>query len=360
VSSPDLSSLERQYLLEAFDSGWISGAGPFVQRFEVAFADRFGVHHAISCANGTAALHLALLALGVKPGDEIIVPDLTYVATANAVSYCGATPVFADCEEDTWCVSVETIEPLITPKTVGIIPVHLYGHPCDMDAINTLAAKHGLFVLEDAAEAHGALVRGKPVGSLGTAATFSFYGNKIITTGEGGMVTTNDEALAVRMRQLRSQGMDPKKRFWFPMIGYNYRLTNLQAAIGLAQLERLDEKVDKHRQIAGWYREELDSVSGLQLPVEKPWAKNVYWLFSVVLEGAGEAQRDKVMQGLADGGIETRPFFHPMHVLPMYARSEANCPVASRLAARGINLPTHAGLRKGDLARIAEALRGTV
>jgi perosamine synthetase len=357
VSSPDLTGRERELLLAAFDSGWISGAGPFVQRFEEAFAEKISVRHAVSCANGTAALHLALLALGVRPGDEVIVPDLTFVATANAVTYCGATPAFADCEEDTWCVSAATVEPLITPRTVGIIPVHLFGHPCDMDAITALAARHGLFVLEDAAEAHGALVRGRPAGSLATAAIFSFYGNKIVTTGEGGMITTNDAALAARARQLRGQGMDLEKRFWFPLIGYNYRLTNLQAAIGLAQLERLDQTVEVHRRVAAWYRAELASVEGLRLPVEKKWAKNVYWLFSLVLEG-GEARRDTVIQTMAEEGIETRPFFYPMHNLPMYGGLAADCPVATRLAAAGISLPTHAGVRRGDVARVARSLRG--
>jgi perosamine synthetase len=356
VSRPDLSGRERQYLLEAFDSGWISGIGPFVRRFEDAFAEKFGVRRALCCANGTVALHMALLALGVKPGDEVIVPDLTYVATANAVSYCGATPVFADCEEDTWCVSEKTIAPLITPRTAGVIPVHLYGHPCDMDAINALAASRGLFVLEDAAEAHGAGVRGRPVGSMGAAATFSFYANKILTTGEGGMIATNDDALDRKMRLLRGQGMDPQSRFWFPILGYNYRLTNLQAAIGLGQLERVDEKVERHRRIAGWYREELAGVPGLRLPVEKDWARNVYWLFSVVLEGANSARRDAVMLAMAEAGVETRPFFYPMHTLPMYTGCRADCPVATRLAAGGINLPTFGALSRSDAARAARAL----
>lgn len=360
VSAPDLGERERRYLLEAFDSGWISGAGPFVERFESAFAQKLGVRHAVSCANGTVALHLALLALGVEPGDEVIVPTLTYVATANAVAYCGATPVFADCEADTWCVSAATIAPLITSRTVGVIPVHLYGHPCDMDAIMELAGQRGLFVLEDAAEAHGAAYRGRPVGAIAQAGTFSFYGNKIMTTGEGGMVTTNDNALAEKMRFLRGQGMDPQRRYWFPAMGYNYRLTNLQAAIGLAQLERLEELVAARRRLAQWYREELKGVAGLALPVEKSWARNVYWMFSVVLEGASEAERDAVMAALAAENIETRPFFHPCHTLPMYRASGANCPIASRLAVQGINLPTFAQLSRPQIERIAVAVRSAL
>lgn len=357
VSAPDLGDLERRYLLEAFDSGWISGAGPFVERLELAFAEKFGVRHAVSCSNGTVALHLALLALGAKPGDEVIVPTLTYVATANAVAYCGATPVLADCEEDTWCVSAGTLEPLITPRTVGIIPVHLYGHPCDMDEITALAERHGLFVLEDAAEAHGATCRGRLAGTIGHIGTFSFYGNKIMTTGEGGMVVTNDDALASKARLLRGQGMDPARRYWFPVIGYNYRLTNLQAALGLAQLERMDELVEKRRRLAGWYLEELSGARGLRLPVEKDWAKNVYWMFSVVLEGADAARRDAVMRALAEEGVETRPFFYPCHTLPMYKGPRTKCTGADRVASSGLCLPTYSSLSRGQVAEVAQILR---
>lgn len=353
VSEPDIGDLERRYLLEAFDSGWISGAGPFVQRFEEAFAEKFGVNHAVSCASGTAALHLALLALGVGPGDEVIVPTLTFVATANAVTYCGATPVFADCEEDTWCVSARTIEPLVTPRTVGVVPVHLYGHPCDMDGITALAGRHDLFVLEDAAEAHGATYRGRPAGTIGRAGTFSFYANKIMTTGEGGMMVTGDPALADRARTLRGQGMDTDRRYWFPVVGYNYRMTNLQAALGLAQLERLEELVEKRIRLARWYLEELEGAAELRLPVEKPWAKNVYWMFCVVLEGADERARDGLMRRLADDGIETRPFFYPCHTLPMYEARAAECPTAARTARGGVALPTHHGLGRGEVSRIA-------
>jgi perosamine synthetase len=356
VSSPDLGPREREYLLEAFDSGWLSGSGPFVERFENAFAKRIGVAHAVSCASGTAALHLALLALGVKPGDEVIVPSLTYIATANAVTYCGARAIFADCEPDTRCVSARTVEPLVTPRTVGVVPVHLYGHPCDVDELNALAGRRGLFVLEDAAEAHGALVRGRPAGSLGRAATFSFYGNKIMTTGEGGMVTTDDGDLAAQMRLLRGQGMDPTDRYWFPVLGYNYRLTNLQAAVGLAQLARLDELVEKRRRLASWYREALRDVPGLVLPVEKDWAKNVYWMFSVVLAGADARRRDEAMAAFAKEGIETRPFFYPCHKCRIYRSFNAPCPTAERIAVAGINLPSHARVSREAVLRIAEIL----
>jgi perosamine synthetase len=356
VAEADLSELERRYLLEAFDSGFLSGAGPFVQRFEQAFADRVGAKHAVACSNGTVSLHLALTALGVGPGDEVIVPDLTYVATANAVSYCGATPVFADVEPGTWCLSARTVEPLLCAETAGIIPVHLYGHPCQMSSLGELADEHGLFLLEDAAQAHGAYAHERPVGSIGTAGSFSFYGNKILTTGEGGMVCTNDAALDQKMRHLRGHCMDPERRYWFTELGYNYRMPNLCAAVGLGQVERLPELLRKRAAVAAWYENAL-----LPLPVQLPpaagWAEPVYWLYSILLPP--EVDRDALLQELLTQGIDARPFFASLSELPFHREAAWRhpLPVTSRkLAARGINLPTGGHVSRESVGLVAEAL----
>jgi perosamine synthetase len=297
----------------------------------------------------------------VGPGDEVIVPTLTFVATANAVTYCGARPVFVDCTPDTWTLDPALVEAKLTARTRGIIPVHLFGHPADMDAIGAIASRRGLFVLEDAAQAHGGEVRGQRTGSLGDTAAFSFFGNKIITTGEGGMVTTGDDAAAARMRLLRSHGMDPNRRYWHPVVGYNYRMTNMAAAIGLAQLERVDRQLERRRELAAWYREELEGRE-LQCQAERDWARHVWWMFSVVLSERGP-ERDVVIRALADAGIETRPIVHPIHSLPPYSETShgERFPIAEAIAARGINLPTWAGLRREDVAfvckRLLQALR---
>jgi perosamine synthetase len=356
LAVPHLAGREIEYVTECLRSGWVSSRGPFVGRFERAFASSIGRRHAIATCNGTAALHLPLLALGLGPGDEVIVPSLTYVATANAVTYCGAQPVFADSDSQTGCLSVASVSRLLSPRTRGIIPVHLYGHPCAMEPLLELARSHGLWVLEDCAEAQGATCRSSPVGSFGTAAAFSFFGNKIMTTGEGGMVVTDDTALADRMRLLGSQGMDPQRRYWHPVVGYNFRMTNLAAALGLAQLERLEQLVDDRRRVAAWYRQQLRLAPGLTLPGEADWASNAYWLYSVLVDSAD--RRDALAVALAGEGIETRPFFHPVHELPMYrhSRTDRGCRVARNLSARGLSLPTSSYLLAGDVAVISEAL----
>jgi perosamine synthetase len=355
VAAPALVGNEKAYVLDCLESSWISSNGKYIERFERTFADYCGVRSALSCANGTVALHLALLALGVGPGDEVIVPTLTYVATANAVVYCGATPVFVDSESQTWNMDPSQLAALVTPRTRGIIVVHLYGHPADMDPILEVARKHGLFVVEDAAEAHGATYKGRKAGSFGDIATFSFYGNKVITTGEGGMVCTDDEALARKVRQLKGQGQDLQRRYWFPIVGYNYRMTNVAAAIGLAQLERIDWHVARRREVAAWYRKHLDSLAGVRFSPQMPWAESVYWLSSVVLELHG-ASRDTVMSRMLERGVETRPFFYPMHTLPPYLRPGAVYPVAERVARAGINLPSSALLVEAQVRRVVETL----
>ena len=358
VAAPVLEGNEKLYLLDCIESTWISSSGKYIDLFEEAFANFCGVEYALSCCNGTAALHLALLSLGVGPGDEVIIPTLTFVATANAVAYCGATPVFLDSEPDTWNLDPYQIESQITPRTKGIIVVHIYGHPVDMDPVMEISRKRGLFVIEDSAEALGAEFNGHRVGSLGDIGTFSFYGNKIVTTGEGGMVVTKDGDLANKVRQLKGQGMDPKRRYWFPIVGYNYRMTNVAAAIGLAQLEMIDWHIARRRSIAKQYDQHLSGVSGISLQPEKPWARNVYWMNSVVLDQKLLISRDAVMAKLQKVGIETRPFFYPMHILEMYRTIalDRKFPVADRLASSGFNLPSSAALSDDDVAFVCDQL----
>lgn len=360
VAQPDLGGREREYVDQALTEGWISSSGRFLERFERDFAAYCGTRHAIACANGTVALHLLFTALGIGPGDEVIVPSFTYVASANAVAYTGATPILVDSEPVHWNVDPARVAEAITPRTRAILAVHLYGHPADMPALARVADEHGIPLLEDAAEAHGGEVNGRRAGGLGLAATFSFYGNKIVTTGEGGMVTTDDDELAARMRLLRGQGMDPQRRYWFPVRGFNYRMTNVAAAIGCAQLERIDSLVAARRRIAGWYTERLAPHAerlGLQLPSEAPWARHVHWLFCIRVP---REQRDPLAAELLERGIDTRPFFPPMHTLPIYAdeslRQGRDLLVAEELGASGLNLPTYTALAEEDVERVCDAI----
>jgi perosamine synthetase len=350
---------ESRYVNECLDTRWISSVGPFVDRFERDFADFCQVPYAISCANGTVALHLALLGLDIGPGDEVIVPSLTYVATANAVRYCGATPVFVDSNRDDWNLDPDDIARKITPRTRAIIAVHLYGRPAAMDRINELARENRLKVIEDAAEAHGALYNGRPVGSLGDLATFSFYGNKIITTGEGGMVTTKDPILAARIRQLKGQGQDPERRYWFPVVGYNYRMTNIEAALGCAQLEKVDEYLRERDAIEAWYRSELDGHPGVRLGPIRSHERTVCWVLSVCLETPRWDDRDEVMTVMRKLGIDTRPFFYPVHTLPPYRgeTGQGECANAEWLGARGLSLPTWVGMTRDDVRAACAVLK---
>jgi perosamine synthetase len=356
VAQPKLEGNERKYVLDCLDTNWISSNGKYIAAFEESFAAFCGVKHAIAANNGTTALHLALVALGLQPGDEVIIPTVTYIATANAVQYCGAKPVLVDVCADTMNIDPAQIEAKITPRTRGIIPVHLYGHPANMAALSEVARKHGLWLLEDAAEAHGAEVGGRRVGALGNCAIFSFFGNKIVTTGEGGMVTTDDDELAAKLRLYRGQGVDPKRRYWFPVVGYNYRMTNIQAAIGLAQMETVDNALAERSALARMYDEALAPLQEmLVLPKVQPGMRHVYWMYTVYLRAGGEVQRDAIMQALEAEGIETRPVFYPMHVLPPY-QENSTYPVADLWAQRGMNLPTHGFLTRGDVDRITTSL----
>jgi perosamine synthetase len=357
VAQPVLGGNEKRYVLECLDSGWISSIGRFIGLFEEAFAEFCGASYAIATSNGTSALHLALAALGVGPGDEIVIPTLTFVATANAVRYCGARPVFVDSDPETMTLDPTLIEPVLTARTKGIIAVHLYGHPADMTPILNIAKKRGMFVLEDAAEAHGALYGGRRIGSLGDVAAFSFYGNKIVSTGEGGMVTTSDPAFRDRLLQLRGQGMDPARRYWFPVVGFNYRMTNIAAAIGLAQLEQIDDFLERRRVLACAYRRHLSGlIEYLQLPCERFSVTHAFWSYPIVLRESTRMCRDQMMRALEGDGIETRPIFYPMHDLPPYRDAEGDYPIADRLAARGICLPMHCALAEEEVCYIAGRL----
>jgi len=362
VSMPDLSGNEQAYAAEAVASSWISSSGSFLERFEREFAEACGTKHALATSNGTTALHLALATLGVGPGDEVIVPSMTYIATANAVTYCGATPVFVDIDPDTWCLNPRLIEAAITRHTKGIIPVHLLGHPADMDAINGVASTHGLWVVEDAAEATFARYKGRPVGSLGDAATFSFFGNKIITCGEGGAVTFSDPRLERRMRMLRGQGMDPARRYHFPIIGFNFRLTNVAAAILCGQMERREAIVSRRLAIVARYERELTDVPGISLRQDAPWAESAAWMAScLVAPGRFGCRRDELAIALSERGIDTRPMFIPIHRLPPYEQAarnrQTNLPVTDKLGSRGLMLPTYPQMTDDDVRHICQAIR---
>jgi perosamine synthetase len=357
VAQPFISGNEAKYVSDCLETGWISSIGRYVSEFESVFAKFCDTGFAATCNNGTSALHLALLAMGLGHGDEVLVPTLTYVATANAVRYCGATPVFVDSDPATMNLDPSDVEHRITDKTRGIVAVHLYGHPAAMAQIVAIARRYGLWVVEDAAEAHGARCDGRPTGSLGDVATFSFFGNKIVTTGEGGMVTTDDAAIDERVRLLRGQGMDPARRYWFPIVGFNYRMTNIQAALGLAQLEMIDTQLTRRREIARWYGEELTRLRvPARLPAHEQWAEPVNWLYTIVLEHGDEATRDRLMAALAADGVETRPVFYPVHTLPPYGGRRGEFPVAERLAALGLSLPTHAALTRDDVAYVVDSV----
>jgi perosamine synthetase len=362
ISQPDLSGNEEKYVLEALRSSWISSAGPFVDRFEREFAAACGTHAAVSICNGTAALHLALAALGVRPGDEVIVPSLTYIATANAVRYLGAEPVFADVDPRTWCLDPRDLESRITPRTRGIIAVHLYGHPADMDAINQVAAAHGLWVVEDAAEAHFARYKGRTVGSLGTMATFSFFGNKILTCGEGGGITLDDPELEAQLRLLRNQGADPNNRYFFPVTGYNFRLTNVACALLCAQMERREALLQRREQIFAAYEDLLEGIPGIGLQPVADWAVPAPWLFSMTVdERAYGRSRDMLMAELARAGFETRPFFRALHRLPPFEaesrRRQERLPVTDALSTSGMNLPTFPHLEDSAIERLCAVIR---
>ena len=358
VSATRLDGNEMRYVEECIRTGWVSSAGRFVREFEERFAAAVGCRYGVACSSGTTALHLALATLGLQPGDEVLVPTFTMIATANAVTYTGATPVLVDSEPASWNLDAAALEAKVTPRTRAIVVVHTYGHPAAMEPILEVARRHDLFVLEDAAEAHGALYRGRPAGSLGNAAVFSFYGNKIVTTGEGGMVTTDDPQVARLARRLRDHAFSDDRHFWHGFLGFNYRMTNLQAAVGLAQTERLDELVAARRDNAALYRAALAEVPGLTLPPELPEVRSVFWMFGLLVEESFGCSRDELRRRLARRGIETRTFFVPIHLQPIYHRHylEQSFPIADELCRKGLYLPSGPTLTVEEIAYVGREI----
>ena len=356
VYEPFLNKSELERVRDCVKSGWISSLGRGIDKFEDGFSRFCGAKYGIATSSGTAALHLSLVSLDIGKGDEVIVPTLTFVATANVVSYTGAKPVFLDSDTSSWNIDPNKIRKAINKKTKAIIPVHLYGHPANMGHIMDIARKYNLFVIEDAAEAHGALYKGKKVGSFGRASCFSFYGNKIITTGEGGMVLTNSLELDKKLRSLRDHGMSKFRQYYHSKIAFNYRLTNIQAAIGLAQLEKIDVIIQRKIENALFYNKLLNDIEGLNLPPEEVWAKNVYWMYSILIGKNFRLSRDGLMKKLKERGIDTRPFFIPMHRLPPY-KCKGDFPVAERLSLQGMNLPSSPNLKKKDIKYVCETIK---
>lgn len=362
VNEPLLDGNEARYLQECIATGWISSEGPFVERFEAEMAARVGRRYGVAVTNGTAALEAAVVALGLGPGDEVILPTFTIISCAAAVVRAGATPVVVDCDPVTWNMDVGQVADRITPRTRAIMAVHIYGLPVDMDPLLALAERHGLRVIEDAAEMHGQTYRGRPCGSFGDLSVFSFYPNKHVTTGEGGMILTDDPALAERCRSLRNLCFQPGRRFVHEELGWNLRMSNLQAAVGVAQLERLDEFVARKRRMGRRYTELLANVPGLQLPLPATdYAENIYWVYGVVLDDALPFDAEEAMARLRRAGVGTRPFFWPMHEQPVFRRmglfANERHPVAERLARRGFYLPSGLALTDQQIEQAAQALQ---
>jgi perosamine synthetase len=361
VCEPFLTGRELEYVADCLKSNWISSQGKYIQQFEQSFARYCGCQYGISTTNGTTALHLALAALGIGAGDEVIIPTFTMIATAFAVAYTGARPVLVDAEPESWNMDTSQIESMITPKTKAIMPVHIYGHPCDMDPIKEVARKRHLYVIEDAAEAHGAEYKGKKAGGIGDVNCFSFYANKIITTGEGGMVVTNNAKVAERARALKDLGHSKEKRFLHTDIAFNYRMTNLQAAIGLAQFERIDELVERRRAHAHLYNSLLKDIKGIRTPAEKEWAKNVYWMYGILIEDDFGVSRDDLMERLKDKEIETRAFFIPVHQQPAFLKTNLfhgeSYPVADKISQSGLYLPSGSGLSREQIEYVCRAVK---
>ncbi len=350
IYQPSLDGNEKKYVNECLDTNWISSRGEFIAKFEDGFRKFVGVEHATAVSNGTVALHLALVTLGIGPGDEVIVPSFTYIASVSAISITGAAPVFVDSLVDTWQIDPKDVERKISPRTKAIMAVHLYGHPCEMDELVKISKQHDLFLIEDCAEAFGSTYNGKHTGTFGDLATFSFYGNKTITTGEGGMVVTNDETLYDRAYHLKMHGLAKYREYWHDTIGFNYRITNICAAIGLAQLEKAEEKIAKKLQVAQWYNEALKD-----LPVkhhgEDGKVLHTYWMYSILVESP--KIREELREFMNSEGIETRPTFFPVHTMPMFSQKFHKLPVAEYLGWHGINLPSYPDLTKDQIKFIA-------
>jgi len=360
VNEPLIGPRELEYATECIRTGWISSEGRFIQAFEQSWADYCGMKYGVAVCNGTVALQLAVACLDLQPGDEVIMPTFTIISCAQAVVYNGGTPVLVDCVPRTWCMDVEQVEAKITSRTRAIMPVHIYGHPVDMAPLKEIAQRHNLAIIEDAAEAHGAEYKGTRCGSLGDLSCFSFYANKIVTTGEGGMVLANSEAHADRLRSLRNLCFQKERRFYHTALGHNFRMTNIQAALGLAQVENVESAIQHKRWMGQAYTARLSQFKNLQLPVEEPWAKNVYWMYGIVLDKNSGLTADDFARRLAKRGVMTRPFFLGMHEQPVFHAKglfvNERYPVAENLARQGLYLPSGLTLTKEQLEEVCQVV----
>jgi len=356
IACPQLTAAGLKNIMDAYASTWVSSLGKYIGAFEAEFAAYCGMQYAVSTSNGTTALHLALAALGIGPGDEVIVPDSTFAATINSVLYVGATPVIVDICEDSWCIDPAEIRKAITDKTRAVIPVHLYGQPCDMAEIMSIAKEHNLYVIEDCAEAHGAEFDGKRVGSFGDISCFSFFGNKIITTGEGGMCLTNSAELNDKMRVLRDHGMSKQYKYYHEHVGFNYRMTNLQAALGVAQLSEINERLTWRAELEETYRRELADIPGLHFQRnDLPRCKRVTWLITAYLDDA--EKREALMQAMRDAKIDARPFFVPLSKMEIYQKYARPCKVSAEMSKLGFNLPTSHLIGEKEIQRVAAVIK---
>ncbi len=363
VAGPWITQKEIDYVTDAVTNAWYGNANMYHERFERAFASYIGTKFAMALPTCTSALHLSLLALGVSEGDEVIVPDATWIATSAPISYVGATPVFADIDSDTWCLSAKSFEACITPRTKAVIPVDLYGGMPDMDAIRSIARRHSIPIIEDAAEALGAEYNGRRAGSLGDTGVFSFHGSKTVTTGEGGMLVTDREDLFKRIQVLRDHGRQPGDRmFWNTEVAYKYKMSSMQAALGLAQLERIDELIQHKREQFQWYKQELAGVDGIILNAEPEGTLNAYWMVTIVLDPKLGLNKTQLMERLSLHGIDTRPFFHPLSSIPAYEDSEQAHIARQRnkvvygISPYAINLPSALRLSKEEIKSVCAAL----
>jgi perosamine synthetase len=364
VNEPLIGAREQAYVADCMRTGWISSEGPYVARFERAWASYCAVEHGVAMSSGTAALFAAVDALRLRPGDEVIMPAFTIIACAQAILAAGGAPVLVDADPRTWCMDVADVERRVTPRTRAIMAVHIYGHPVDMDPLRALARRHGLKIIEDAAEAHGATYRGARAGSLGDVGCFSFYANKIITTGEGGMLVTDDAGLAARARSYRNLAFRTERRFWHTELGYNHRMTAVQAAIGLAQAEEIEARVGRKREIGRHYTELLAGLNGVTLPVEDAWATNVYWMYGIVLDERLGYDAAAFADRMRRRGVDTRPFFLGMHEQPVLIErglfAGERYPVTERIARQGLYLPSGLTLDDAQIGLVGRIVREEV
>ena len=361
VNEPRLGENEIKYALECLQTGWISSEGRFIREFEERWAEYCGMKYGIAVSNGTVALEIAVASLHLRPGDEVILPSFTIISCAQAITKNNGLPVLVDCDPETWCMDVSQVESKITARTRAIMPVHIYGHPVDMDLVNVLARKYNLAILEDAAEAHGAEYKGRKCGGLGDVSIFSFYANKIVTTGEGGMVLTNDEAQAEHLRSLRNLCFRKEQRFFHTELGNNYRMTNIQAAIGVAQIEQIEKSIQQKRWMADAYHQQLKEIEGLSLPVERSWAKNVYWMYGIVIDPSSGMDGREFASQLMEHNVMTRPFFFGMHEQPVFRDmglfADEHYAVTEHISRQGLYLPSGLTLTQEQVDYVCNAVK---